>query len=97
MLCRLRGAVDTEGARMLGDMPVWYLFLGGSGAGLLLVASVMMLLVPLSERMMALGIARGPEEVRAAHRSLSRVFVPACAGSGALLAMGASASLPIWG
>ena len=73
---------------MLGDMPVWYLFLGGSGAGLLLVASVMMLLVPLPERMMALGIARGPEEVRAAHRSLSRVFVPACAGSGALLAMG---------
>ena len=31
---------------MLGEMSVWYLFLGGSGAGLLLVTGVTMLFVP---------------------------------------------------
>ena len=36
---------------MLGEMPVWYLFLGGSGAGLLLVTGVTMLFVPSWDRM----------------------------------------------
>lgn len=73
---------------MLGELPVWYLFLGGSGAGLLLVASVMMLLVPLPDRAAALGVADGPEGVHRMYRSLAHLFVPACAGAGALLAVG---------
>lgn len=73
---------------MLGELPVLYLFLGGCGAGLLLAASVMMLLVPLPARAVELGVVGGSEGVRGMYRSLARLFVPACAGVGALLAMG---------
>ena len=73
---------------MLGELPVWYLFLGGSGAGLLAAASAMMLCVPLPARALALGAAVGPEGVRAMYRSLAHLFVPACAGALALLAVG---------
>ena len=73
---------------MLGELPVWYLFLGGCGAGLLAAASVMMLLVPLPNRVVALGVVDGPEGVRCMYRSLAHLFVPACAGAGVLLATG---------
>lgn len=73
---------------MLGELPVWYLFLGGCGAGLLATASAMMLCVPLPSRALALGVVAGSEGVRAMYRSLARLFAPACAAAGALLAVG---------
>lgn len=73
---------------MLGELPVWYLFLGGSGAGLLLIAGVMMLLVPSPARAVASGVVHGPKDVCHMHRSLAHLFVPACAAAGVLLAVG---------
>ena len=72
---------------MLGEMPVWYLFLGGSGAGLLLVVGVTMLFVPSRDRMISHGIAGDVHGVDGIYRCLARLFVPACAIVAVLLAL----------
>ena len=73
---------------MLGEMPVWYLFLGGSGAGLLLVVGVTMLFVPSRDRMISHGIAGDVHGVDGIYRCLARLFVPACAIVAVLLVVG---------
>lgn len=75
---------------MLGEMPVWYLFLGGSGAGLLLFAGVTMLLVPSRDRMISHGIAGDVHGVGGIYGCLARLFVPACAIAAVLLIVGIS-------
>ena len=72
---------------MLGEMPVWYLFLGGSGAGLLLVVGVTMLFVPSRDRMISHGIAGDVHGVDGIYRCLARLFVPACSLSWASYAL----------
>lgn len=75
---------------MLGEMPVWYLFLGGSGAGLLLVTGVTMLFVPSWDRMVSHGIAGDLYGVGGVYGCLARLFVPACATAAVLLVVGIS-------
>lgn len=78
---------------MLGELSVWYLFLGGCGGGLLLAASMMTLLVPLPRRALASGYAANVHELRTMHRLLARLFVPLFAASGALIAVGVACLL----
>lgn len=75
---------------MLGEMPVWYLFLGGSGAGLLLVTGVTMLFVPSWDRMVSHGIAGDLYGVGGVYGCLARLFVPACVTAAVLLVVGIS-------
>lgn len=75
---------------MLGEMPVWYLFLGGSGAGLLLVTGVTMLFVPPWDRMVSHGVAGDLYGVGGIYRCLVCLFVPACATAAVLLVVGIS-------
>lgn len=75
---------------MLGEMPVWYLFLGGSGAGLLLVTGVTMLFVPSRDRMISHGIVGDVYGVDGIYRCLARLFVPAFVIVAVLLIVGIS-------
>lgn len=71
---------------MLSELSVLYLFLGGVGAGLLLVTSVMAAFVKPPH--CTIGTQRLNGNRLAAYRSLSRIFLPAYATSGVFIAAG---------